>query len=40
MDFSVAFHPIPIPDFTNVFAIRVVVTQYGEYLVEESRLDY
>jgi len=39
MDFNVAFHPVLVPSFADVFPIRVVATQYGEYLAEESGLD-
>jgi len=39
MDFSVAFHPVLVPSFADVFPIRVVATQYRKYLAEESGLD-
>jgi hypothetical protein len=39
VDFNVAFHPILVPDFVDVFLVRIVTAQHREYLVEESMLD-
>jgi len=39
MDFSAVFQPVPIPDFADVFPVRVSVAQHWEYLVEEPELD-
>lgn len=39
MDFNVAFHSFPISDFADMFSIRVVAAQHGEYLAEELNLD-
>jgi len=36
---NVAFHPILMPNFANVFPIRAAVAQHGEYLAEEAILD-
>lgn len=39
MDFSVTFHPIMLPDFADVFLVRVVLAQHEEYLAKEPELD-
>jgi len=39
MDFSVTFHPVPIPNFVDVFLGRATTTQCREYLVEEPNLN-
>jgi len=33
------FHSFPISDFADMFSIRVVAAQHGEYLAEELNLD-
>lgn len=38
-DFSVVFHLVPMPDFIDVFPIKVVVAQHREYIVEEPDLN-
>jgi hypothetical protein len=40
VDFSVSFHLVPVSDFTNVFLVKVVAAQCGEYLVKEPGVDY
>jgi hypothetical protein len=39
MDFSATFHPIPMPDLENVFPVKAVVTNYGDYFVKKPRPD-
>jgi hypothetical protein len=39
IDFSTTFHLVLVPDFVDVFLIRVVAARHGEYLVKEPRLD-
>jgi hypothetical protein len=39
VDFSIAFHLVPMPDFTNVFFVMTVVSQHEKYLVKEPELD-
>ena len=39
MDVNVAFNLVLVPDIANVFPIRVVATQHGEYLAKELELD-
>jgi hypothetical protein len=40
MDFSATFHHVPVLDFAEVFLVRAVIAQCGEYLVEEPGLYY
>ena len=40
VDFSAAFHPVPVPDFTDVFPGRASAAKRGEYLDEEPMLDF
>jgi len=35
MDFSIAFHPIPVPDFEDVYPVRAAVAQRQEYLAKK-----
>jgi hypothetical protein len=39
IDFSTTFHLVLVPDFIDVFLIRVVAARHEEYLVKEPRLD-
>lgn len=39
MDFNVAFHSFPVSDFADMFSIKVVAAQHGEYLAEELSLN-
>jgi len=39
VDFNATFHLVSMPDFADVFLVKVVATQHGEYLVEEPSLD-
>lgn len=38
-DFSVVFHLVLIPDFVDVFPIKVVAAQHIEYIAEEPDLN-
>lgn len=38
VDFITAFYSIAVPNFIDVFSIKVVTAQYEEYLVEELGL--
>jgi hypothetical protein len=38
VDFSAAFYPIPVPNFMDVFSIKVDTAQHKEYLTEELGL--
>jgi len=39
VDFSATFDLVLVLDFEDVFPIRAIVAQCGEYLTEEPRLD-
>jgi hypothetical protein len=39
VDFSIAFHLVPMPDFTSVFFVMIAVSRYEKYLVKEPELD-
>jgi len=38
MDFIVSFHQVSVPDFMDVFPIKIVAAQHEEYLAEELGL--
>jgi hypothetical protein len=38
MDFIVSFHQVSVPDFMDVFPVKIVATQHEEYLAEEFGL--
>ena len=40
VNFRLAFHPIPVPDFADMFPIRAAATRRGKYSAKESKLDY
>jgi len=39
VDFNATFHPVPVLDFIDVFLVRAVMAQRGEYPIEEPELD-
>ena len=39
MNFSAAFHLVLVLDFIDVFPIKAIAAQRGEYLVEYPELD-
>jgi len=40
VNFRLAFHPIPILDFADMFPIKAAATRRGKYSAKESKLDY
>lgn len=39
VDFKVAFHLVMIPNFMDMFLVRVVATYHEGYLAKDSDLD-